>query len=172
VAARSNVCPRPRSADESPTSTGPAASPARVCREPHRLLAQHDGVHVVADYGTRVESELEVFAFITRANDDPRGFSLLAMVVSRFEADYLRAGAGLFESFPGQLSRRGVAARVADAIRRGAPVSGSWDFLVLDCFELAPLTVEEAAARVGLTPKGERALAADRWGCGSRGVSE
>ena len=78
------------------------------------------------------------------------------MVVSRFEADYLRAGAGLFESFPGQLSRRGVAARVADAMRRGAPVSGSWDFLVLDCFELASLTVEEAAARVGLTPKGER----------------
>jgi hypothetical protein len=36
------------------------------------LLAQHDWVHLVADYGTTVESELEVFAFIARANDDPR----------------------------------------------------------------------------------------------------
>jgi len=35
------------------------------------LLAQHDWVHVLADYGTTVESELEVFAFIARANDDP-----------------------------------------------------------------------------------------------------
>ena len=39
------------------------------------LLAQHDWVHVLADYGTTVESELEVFAFIARANDDMRAFS-------------------------------------------------------------------------------------------------
>ena len=44
------------------------------------LLAQHDWVHVLADYGTTVECELEVFAFIARANDDMRAFSLLAMV--------------------------------------------------------------------------------------------
>ena len=36
------------------------------------LLAQHDWVHVLADYGTTVEAELEVFAFIARANDDLR----------------------------------------------------------------------------------------------------
>ncbi|MFL6112825.1 MAG: hypothetical protein ACJ786_15950, partial [Catenulispora sp.] len=30
------------------------------------LLAQHDWVHILADYGTRVESEIEVFAFIAR----------------------------------------------------------------------------------------------------------
>ncbi len=66
------------------------------------LLAQHDWVHVLADYGTNVESELEVFAFIARANDDPRGFSLLAMVISLFETGYLRTGAGLFEAFPGR----------------------------------------------------------------------
>src|SRR5262249_40656162 len=59
------------------------------------LLAQHDWVHVLADYGTTVESELEVFAFIARANDDLHGFSLLAMVVSLFETGYMRTGAGL-----------------------------------------------------------------------------
>lgn len=42
------------------------------------LLAQHDWVHVLADYGTTIESELEVFMFIARANADPRAFSLVA----------------------------------------------------------------------------------------------
>src|SRR5213078_3812359 len=67
-------------------------------------LAQHDWVHVLADYGTTVEAELEVFAFIARANDDMRAYSLLAMVLSLFETGYLRTRAGLFESDPGHLS--------------------------------------------------------------------
>ena len=73
------------------------------------FLAQHDWVHVTADYGTTVESELEVFAFIARANDDMRAFSLLAMVVSLFETAYLPTGAGLFEADAGHLvpGRRG-----------------------------------------------------------------
>jgi hypothetical protein len=128
------------------------------------LLAQHDWVHVLADYGTRVESELEVFAFIARANDDPRAFSLLAMVVSLFETGYLRAGAGLFESMPGQLSHRGVAERVADAMRRGARVTGSVDFLAVDWFDLAALDVEDAAAHFGLVPKSQEAVAAGSVG--------
>ena len=87
------------------------------------LLAQHDWVHVLADYGSKVESELEVFAFIARANDDPRGFSLLAMVVSLFETGYLATGAGLFESFPGRLlaRRHGGARRRRDAPRCADP---------------------------------------------------
>ena len=84
------------------------------------LLAQHDWVHVLADYGTTLESELEVFALIARANDDPRAFSLLAMVISLFETGYLASGAGLFEASRGHLSNEGVALRLADAMRRGA----------------------------------------------------
>jgi hypothetical protein len=128
------------------------------------LLAQHDWVHVVADYGTKVESELEVFAFIARANDDPRAFSLLAMVVSLFETGYLRAGAGLFESSPGQLSRQGVAQRVADGMRRGALTHGSIDFLAVDWFDLAALTVDEVREHFGVVVKSDRALAAGSVG--------
>ena len=117
------------------------------------LLAQHDWVHVVADYGTTVESELEVFAFIARANEDMRAFSLLAMVVSLFETGYLRTGAGLFESDAGHLSRSGVAARLADAMRRGAQCTGSIDFLATDWFALAHLSVEEVRAHFGVPPK-------------------
>ena len=68
------------------------------------LLAQHDWVHVLADYGTTVESEVEVFGLISRANDDMHAFSLLAMVISLFETGYLASGAGLFQSSPGHFS--------------------------------------------------------------------
>jgi len=125
------------------------------------LLAQHDWVHVLADYGSTVESELEVFALIARANDDPRGFSLLAMVVSLFETGYLRTGAGLFEALPGQMEHKGVAQRVGDAMRRGAlaktPESTSVDFLTVDWFDLADLPVETARERFGLIPEGPKA---------------
>lgn len=131
------------------------------------LLAQHDWVHVLADYGTTVESELEVFAFIARANDNMRGFSLLAMVVSLFETGYLRTGAGLFEASGGHLSGdHGVAARLADAMRRGAVCSDqereddSIDYLDVDWFSLAHLPLEEAQAKFNVVGKGADAVAA------------
>ena len=128
------------------------------------LLAQHDWVHVLADYGTTVEAELEVFAFIARSNDDPAGFSLLAMVVSLFETGYLRSGAGLFEYSPGHLSRQGVAVRVADAMRRGALCPGSNDFLRVDWFALADLPVDEVRRRFGVPDKSAAAVAAGSVG--------
>jgi hypothetical protein len=135
------------------------------------LLAQHDWVHVLADYGTTVESELEVFAFVARANDDMRGFSLLAMVISLFETGYLRTGAGLFEASPGHLSAgHGMAFRLADAMRRGALCadrvtgSSSIDYLRVDWFELAALPVADVRARFTVTPKSEEALAAGSVG--------
>lgn len=133
------------------------------------LLAQHDFVHVLADYGTRVESELEVFAFIARANDDPRGFSLLAMVVSLFETGYLATGAGLFEAFPGQLSQEGMATRVADALRRGALSHGlddapDVDYLAVDWFELAEHPVDDLRRAFGIAAKAPGAIDAGSVG--------
>ena len=135
------------------------------------LLAQHDWVHVLADYGTTVESELEVFAFIARANDDMHAFSLLAMVVSLFETGYLRAGAGLFESSTGHLSpTSGVAIRLADAMRRGALChdegsgSDSVDFLRLDWFSIADLPVAKARERFRVPAKSADAVAAGSVG--------
>jgi hypothetical protein len=133
------------------------------------LLAQHDWVHVVADYGTTVESELEVFAFIARATDDMRGFSLLAMVVSLFETGYLRTGAGLFEYSPGHLSESGMAVRVADAMRRGALCDGSIDFFRTDWFALADRTVDEVRSHFGVPPKSQGAVDAGSVGPWSPG---
>ncbi|MEM7339463.1 MAG: hypothetical protein AAF467_12500 [Actinomycetota bacterium] len=133
------------------------------------LLAQHDWVHVLANYGTKVESELEVFAFIARANDDPRGFSLLAMVVSLFETGYLETGAGLFEAFPGQLSRDGMAVRVADALRRGALSHGldgepDVDFLGFDWFAIADRPLDDLRIAFNVVAKADGAVAAGSVG--------
>lgn len=143
------------------------------------LLAQHDWVHVLGDFGTRVESEVEVFALIARANDDMRAFSLLAMVVSLFETGYLRTGAGLFQADLGHLSGhsagRAMSIRLADAMRRGAwchdreTGSDSVDFLRQDWFALAAVPVDEVRARFGLRPKSPGAIAAgsvDPWSRG------
>ena len=140
------------------------------------LLAQHDWVHVLGDYGTTVESELEVFAFIARANDDMRAFSLLAMVISLFETGYLRTGAGLFRSDPGHLSvGRSMALRVADAMRRGAwchdnaTGSDSIDFLRQDWFDLAPQSLDEVRARFCLRDKASEAVEVGSVGPWERG---
>jgi hypothetical protein len=122
------------------------------------LLAQHDWVHVLADYGTTVENELEVFGFIARANDDPRAFSLLAMVVSLFETGALARGAGLFEADAGHLSHRGMARRLGDAMRRGALCRGSNDFLAMDWFAIADRPVDVVRDELQLPPKDALAL--------------
>jgi hypothetical protein len=133
------------------------------------LLAQHDWVHVLADYGTSVESELEVFAFIARANDDMHGFSLLAMVVSLFETGYLRTGAGLFEASPGHLSEHGMATRVGDAMRRGATCAGSIDYLRTDWFKLAEHRVEDVREQFCVVDKSSDAMEAGSVGPWERG---
>jgi hypothetical protein len=130
------------------------------------LLAQHDWVHVLADYGTTVESEIEVFGLIARANDDPHGFSLLAMVIGLFETGYISNAAGLFQYDPGHLSKAGMACRLADAMRRGANCDSA-DLLAVDWFEHADRPVDELRRTLSLPPKDREALAA-----GSRGPWE
>ena len=58
-------------------------------------LAQHDFVHVLADYGTNLNGELELFSLIARADPDPKGFAWLATLVGLFETGYV-ADAGFF----------------------------------------------------------------------------
>jgi len=122
------------------------------------LLAQHDWLHVLAGYGTTLENEVEVFAFMARANDDPHAFSLLAMIVSLFETGLLASGAGLFQANAGHLSTAGMADRLADALRRGALLQGSFDFLDYDWFAVADRPVRVLRAELGVVDKSPAAL--------------
>ena len=91
----------------------PAAAARRRCSR------STTGCTCSTDYGSTVECEIEVFGFIARANDDPRGFSLLAMVVSLFETGYLPSAAGSVRSTTaGTCRTKGMAGA---ARRRDAP---------------------------------------------------
>ena len=129
------------------------------------LLAQHDWLHVLADYGSTVECEVEVFSFIARANDDPQAFSLQAMVLSLFETGYLIAGAGIFDLDTGHLSRTSehadrMATRLADAMYRGARCACTGDLLKVDWFSYADRPLEDVRREFGVIPKSEAAYEA------------
>jgi hypothetical protein len=135
-------------------------------------LAQHDWIHVLADYGSTVESEIEVFGLISRANDDPRAFSLLAMVLGLFETGYLYGAArGFFGYDRGHLSRDvdRMATRMADAMYRGAMLAthlndtgrhDATDLLATDWFAHAERPLAEVRSEFGLLPRSDRAVAA------------
>jgi len=136
-------------------------------------LAQHDWIHVLADYGSTVESEIEVFGLIARANDDPGAFSLLAMVLGLFETGYLYGAAkGFFEYDRGHLSRDvdRMAVRLADATYRGAILathlnetgrgSKATDLLATDWFAHADRQLDEVRDEYGLPPRSATAIAA------------
>ncbi|MGH9122909.1 MAG: hypothetical protein ACRDYC_13365 [Acidimicrobiales bacterium] len=131
-------------------------------------LAQHDWVHVLADFGTTVESELEVFGLIGRAIPDYRGFSLLAMVVSLFQTGYLSSGAGLFQADAGHLDRQGMPARLGDAMRRGA-ICGQ-DLMGQDWFAYAESPIEVVRRELSIPPKGDVAIKAGSVGPWQRGA--
>jgi hypothetical protein len=125
------------------------------------FLAQHDWVHVVTDYGSTVECEIEVFGFISRANDDPRAFSLLAQIVGLFETGYAATGMGLFQYDRGHLSHAGMAVRLADAMRRGALCgahAGGPDLLRRDWFADAGRPIDEVRAELGIVAKSAYAI--------------
>jgi hypothetical protein len=130
-------------------------------------LAQHDFVHVLADYGTNLDGEFEVFALIGRADPDPKGFAWLTTLIGLFETGYV-ADAGFFS---GDLRERHLDSsemhlRIADALRRGRNLCGrlGTDLLDLDFHAFADQPLAEVRAELGIDPKGEAAIAAGSAG--------
>ncbi len=134
-------------------------------------LAQHDFVHVLADYGTNLSGEVEVFALIGRADPDPKGFAWLATLVGLFETGYV-ADAGFFtgDLRERQLETPAMHVRLADAFRRGRDLCDRLgiDLLELDFHELAARPVAEVRRELGFGPKGEVATAAGSPGAFDR----
>lgn len=129
------------------------------------LLAQHDWVHVLADYGTRVECEIEVFAFIAETDDDPRSFSLLAMIIGLFATGELDHAAGIFDADAGHLDTPTMATRLGDALRRGQQAvkpDGTRDggLMSVDWLSAADESVASLRRRCRVAPKSPGALAA------------
>lgn len=124
-------------------------------------LAQHDFVHVLADYGTNIQGEIEVFAFIGRADPDPKGFSWLATVIGLFETGYIE-NTGFFvrDVRDHSVQVPGMHVRLADAIRRGKGVCGclGTDLFEVDYAARADRPVAEVRAELGIPPKSAVAI--------------
>jgi hypothetical protein len=124
-------------------------------------LTQHDFVHVIADYGTNLKGELEVFAFIGRADPDPKGFAWLATLIGLFETGYIE-GTGFFDRdvHERNIQAPGMNQRIADAIRRGKLVCECYgvDLFCVDYHAIADRQVEEARSLLLVPPKSADAL--------------
>jgi hypothetical protein len=123
------------------------------------LLAQHDWVHCLADYGTTATGEIEVFTFLSAAIPDPKGFSFAVTIFGLFETGYVAAVPGVATANPGHLSQPGGSTRLADALRRGLAmhldVMGG-----VDWFLSADNPIDDVRQRLGVPSKGPEALAA------------
>lgn len=124
-------------------------------------LAQHDFVHVLADYGTNLKGELEVFGFIGRADPDPKGFAWLATLIGLFETGYI-SSAGFFDRDVRERNIRapGMHQRIADAIRRGKVVCDRYgvDLFEVDYYELAGRPVGEIRELLSMPLKSSGAI--------------
>jgi hypothetical protein len=127
------------------------------------FIAQHDFVHVLADYGTNLEGELEVFALVGRADPDPKGFAWLATMIGLFETGYVHEQ-GFFKADVREhsLESGGMGVRVADALRRGKAVAEGFgtDLFFVDFHALADRPIGEVCKILHLPPKSPAALAA------------
>jgi hypothetical protein len=123
------------------------------------LLAQHDWVHCLADYGTSATGEIEVFSFLASAIPDAKGFTYAVVIIGLFETGYVAAVPGVATARPGHLSAPGGAVRFADALRRGLAlqldVMGG-----VDWFEYADDPVDDVRRKLGVQPKSADAITA------------
>src|SRR4051794_3991609 len=130
-------------------------------------LAQHDFVHVLADYGTNLKGELEVFGFIGRADPDPKGFAWLATLIGLFETGYI-SSTGFFDRDVRERNLRapGMEQRIADALRRGKLVCERYgvDMFDVDYHELADRPVEDVRELLRVPPKSTGAIEGGSYG--------
>jgi hypothetical protein len=119
------------------------------------LGAQHDFVHVLADYEADPEGEIDVFAFIAAAMPDPKGFTQFAMTLALFQNGAIRhvAGKKVVIARTDTLDDPGAVQRWADAVRRGTACRV--DVMAgVDHFALATRNLDELRTEFAIPPKG------------------
>ena len=116
-------------------------------------IAQHDWIHVLADYATTIEGELEVFSFIGSAIPDLKGFSFLVSIIGLFETARLESwGGGVLNADQGHLELPGMPERVADAIRRGR-ICNLDVMYGIDYFDYKDMPIDDVRQKLGIVAK-------------------
>lgn len=121
----------------------------------YEVGALHDWVHVLADYDTAPEGEIDVFAFIAATMTDPRGFIQFVFTLALFQNASVDTVGGKHIPIAraDTLADPGAVDRLADALWRAsqctADVMGG-----VDHFALAGVPLAELRDRWNVTPKG------------------
>lgn len=112
--------------------------------------AQHDFVHVLADYPPTPEGEIDVFAFIAASMSDPKGFVQLVMTLGLFQNSTIThvAGKKVAIARGGTLADPGAACRFGDALHRGTECRV--DALGIDHFAVADQPLDRLRDEFGI----------------------
>lgn len=135
-------------------------------------IAQHDWIHILADYGTTLENELEVFSFIGSSIPDIKGFSFLIAIISLFETGRLESwGGGVLNADKGHLDLPGMPERLADAIRRGR-ICNLDVMYGIDYFDYKDMLIDDVRRKLRIVPKGEEVNSPGVWDSNGITVSQ
>jgi hypothetical protein len=125
-------------------------------------IAQHDWVHVLADYGTTPLGEIEVLSFQTAATRTPGGALGLVGALALFESGVMPRSLVVTQDASHALDVPGALDRMAEAIARGNACR--IDVLDVDFFKHASEPLDDIRARFGIPPKRPRILELDPFG--------
>jgi hypothetical protein len=126
-------------------------------------VAQHDWIHVLADYGTTPMGEIETSAFYNAATRTSSAMLVLLGVLAIFESG-LMPGSVVVSKQPGHcLSAPGGIERMAEAVARGAACNTDL-LLDIDFFQRANEPLEGIRAKFAIPPKSPKILELDPWG--------
>jgi hypothetical protein len=120
----------------------------------YEVGALHDWVHVLADYGTSPEGEIDVFAFIAETMDDDRGFIQFVFTLALFQNATVDTVGGrkVIIARADTLSDPFATDRLAGALHRASrctvDVMGG-----VDHFALADRPLEELRQEWNIAPK-------------------
>jgi hypothetical protein len=127
----------------------------------NEAVAQHDWIHVLADYGTTPAGELEVLSFQTACSRTPGAMLGLVGALALFESGVMRVSL-ITPGSTGALSQPGGVERMAEATARGRACNTDL-LLDVDFFGVAGEPLDALRARYAIPPKspGVRALDPD-----------
>ena len=116
-------------------------------------IAQHDWIHLLCDYNTTIEGQLEVFSFMGSSIPDVKGFSFLVAIISLFETGRLESwGGGVLNADKGHLDLPGMPERIVDAIRRGQ-ICNKDVMYGIDYFKYNDQPIETIRKELNIVPK-------------------